>query len=96
MLRLQDPVLFKGTVAHNLDPFGTAEPAELAEVVTRARLPTSLLAVEVETGGGNLSAGERQLLCFARALLHPRRLLVLDEATSNLDRASDDAIQVRT
>ena len=94
MLRPQDPVLFKGTVAHNLDPFGTAEPAELAEVVTRARLPTSLLAVEVEKGGGNLSAGERQLLCFARALLQRRPVLVLDEATSNLDAVTDEKMQV--
>ena len=89
----QDPVLFKGTVAHNLDPFGGSSEEAMAEVVTRARLPRSLLGVEVDNGGSNLSAGERQLLCFARALLHPRRLLVLDEATSNLDRTSDDAIQ---
>jgi len=89
----QEPVLFRGTVSHNLDPFGTASADALAEAVGRARLPTALLTVEVDKGGDNLSAGERQLLCFARALLHPRRLLVLDEATSNLDRASDDTIQ---
>ena len=89
----QDPVLYKGTVAHNLDPFGDATAERHRDVVTRARLPSSMLDVEVQNGGANISAGERQLICFARALLHPRRLLVLDEATSNLDGASDEAIQ---
>eukprot|EP00966_Prymnesium_polylepis_P139964 3233573-Prymnesium_polylepis.1 len=51
--------------------------------------------VAIDKGGSNLSSGERQLLCFARALLNAgtRPILVLDEATSNLDRESDDAVQ---
>jgi ATP-binding cassette, subfamily C (CFTR/MRP), member 1 len=89
----QEPTLFRGTVAHNLDPFALSSDEEKAAAIARARLPREMLSLEVEKGGVNLSSGERQLLCFARALLQPRPILVLDEATSNLDAASDAAMQ---
>ena len=50
-------------------------------------------AAEVAKGGSNLSSGERQLLCFARALLQATPILILDEATSNLDDATDAEVQ---
>ena len=90
----QDPVLHEGTVGHNLDPFGEAADNVLDEVLVRARLGGGVTRQSTVTKGGtNLSSGERQLLCFARALLESAPILVLDEATSNLDAASDEAIQ---
>ena len=74
-------------------PFGGQSVETLREALRRSQLPPEMLEKEVSKGGANLSSGERQRLCFARALLEDAKILILDEATSNLDEASDAAIQ---
>jgi ATP-binding cassette subfamily B protein len=97
---LQDPFLFSGTIADNVRfarPDATdAEVRETSAAIGLDRLLGRLhggLEHEVREGGAGLSAGERQLISIARALLADPRILILDEATSNIDRPTEVAIE---
>jgi ABC-type multidrug transport system fused ATPase/permease subunit len=93
----QDPVVFGGTVRANLDPTGAHADVALRDVLKRVRLVDEgtrmTLDTIVSSGGGNLSSGERQLLTLARAIIVGARVVVLDEATSYVDGATDEKIQ---
>ena len=73
----QDPLLMEGTVAQNLDPFGRWSPDEIELALRKASLDPALASYQVTKSGMNLSSGERQLVCFARALLFRAKILVL-------------------
>jgi ABC-type multidrug transport system fused ATPase/permease subunit len=97
---LQDPFLFSGTIADNIRfarPDATDEQVrETAAAVGVDRIAARLhggLDHEVHEGGAGLSAGERQLISIARALLADPRILILDEATSNIDRPTEIQIE---
>lgn len=96
----QEPFLFAGTVADNIR-FGRAE-ASAADVISAAQsanadgfiraLPDGYETVILE-GGVNLSLGQRQLVCIARAVLADPRILILDEATASVDTVTEMLIQ---
>eukprot|EP00755_Sulcionema_specki_P007834 Sspe_Gene.39295::Locus_18952_Transcript_1_2_Confidence_0.833_Length_4456::g.39295::m.39295 len=89
----QEPLLMPGTVRYNLDPTGRLEDHVLHDMLTIVGLPADILDKELKSGGGSISAGERQLLSLARALLRDSRVVVMDEPTSNIDPTSDMQIQ---
>uniref|UniRef100_A0A8W4FM45 Multidrug resistance-associated protein 4 n=1 Tax=Sus scrofa TaxID=9823 RepID=A0A8W4FM45_PIG len=95
----QEPVLFTGTMRKNLDPFHEHTDEELWNALEEVQLKEAVeglpgkLNTELAESGSNLSAGQRQLVSFARAILRKNQILIIDKATSNVDPRTDELIK---
>jgi ABC-type multidrug transport system fused ATPase/permease subunit len=90
----QDPVLFSGTIRHNLDPIEQYSDEECSTVLDRVCGGQGwTLTTDIESGGRNLSQGQRQLIGIARAVLRRSAIVILDEATASIDYETSMSIQ---
>ena len=101
----QDPTMFSGTLRFNIDPTGNISETVIIDLLKEAGLENLLerhasqdksktgLDLEITENGSNLSSGEKQLVCICRAILRRNKVIVLDEATANIDIITEQKIQ---
>ena len=91
--------MFTGSLRFNLDPEGNTHDDEMIALLKQAQLQNILeshaegLSQPISEGGQNLSSGERQLICICRAILRKSKVVILDEATANIDMITEQKIQ---
>ena len=95
----QEPCLVEGTLKSNIDPLNIYSEDMIKEVMQKINFwyicenNTDGINMKIEANGDNLSVGEKQLVCITRAILRQSKIVILDEATSNIDYKKEEVVQ---
>ena len=93
----QEPILIEGNIRDNIDPSKTFSDLEIIKLLNEVGLTEFLegktLDYPIEDNGNNISVGEKQLLCIARALIKKTRIILMDEATANIDYKTESILK---
>ena len=93
----QEPTIIEGTLRENIDPFGTKTDLLINEAIKEVGLDDFMsdknLDYMINENGSNISIGEKQLICIARALLRKRKIIIMDEAMANIDYITENILQ---
>ena len=93
----QEPTLIEGTLRENVDPTENYSDEKIIEVLKEVGLDDFLegknLEYKIENNGNNISIGEKQLICIARALIKKSKIILMDEATANIDYKTETFLQ---
>ncbi len=94
----QDPCLLEGSIKYNIDPFSNKSNNEIINILKEIGYEYNesdheILNKNIEQNGSNLSLGEKQLICIARAIVRKTKIIIMDEATANIDMKTEEKIQ---
>ena len=93
----QEPILLEGNIRDNVDPFKLYEDDEILDFLYKVGLRYFMIGknldYKIEENGSNISVGEKQLICIARALLKKTKIILMDEATANIDFRNENFLK---
>ena len=93
----QEPILLEGNIRDNVDPSKTFNDKEILKLLKEVGLGDFMadksLDYRIEENGTNISVGEKQLICIARAMLKKTKIILMDEATANIDYRTEAALK---
>lgn len=88
----QDPIMFSGSIRSNIDPLNEYSDEDIWKTLHKIHMDSVISSIDTGLETMNFSTGQRQLICLARAIMKKSKIVVLDEATANMDPNTEKMI----